>query len=360
MIESSNFNHIDKNLNFKNEIEKLNREQNSSNSILDKDYNLKKKKQRSKLSNKNLEEELDNLKNLLEEERVSHRIMIEKINKDHQEEIGRLRGEIDNLKSNLIFYINSVTKIPDLEKELNKINIDKQRITRLLISAEEIFNSEKHVNIYTPNSKYFYELKSESDANIRKIKTDQIKSDENFYSNFTCIVCAEFYDDYECCQKCCKMCCNNCIKKSYDKCPYCRQEPFITRKLSLLEKKLMNILEVECPYKCGKILKYDRYYGHFDECVNIIKTFKCSNCDSLLNTKGSDKSNLNDHLKFCKIRCTHCDLKYPLIDFDKHVKECIERIMLNFEKFVSWSKDNARNDIIERLKTLIRQIIDSN
>ena len=241
---------------------------------------------------------------------------------------------------------------------MNKIYKYKERIAILINSAEGILFPEKIANIQSQIPNYFNEFKSESDANLRKIQTDHILSNENFYSSFTCVVCTEFNDDYNCCVKCCKTCCNNCIKKSNNKCPYCRQEPFNTRKLTLLEKSFMNFLEIECPYNCGKILKYDRYYGHFDECVNIIKTFKCSNCEILLKAKESDKSNLNNHLKFCIRSCKNCDLKYPLIDFDRHVEGCNDRILVNLEKFVDWSKKNEGNYKIENLKNLIRDISD--
>jgi len=50
---------------------------------------------------KDFKEEFDDIKRLLEEERVSHRIIIEILNKDHKEEIKHFRDEIDYLKSNL-------------------------------------------------------------------------------------------------------------------------------------------------------------------------------------------------------------------------------------------------------------------
>lgn len=122
----------------------------------------------------------------------------------------------------------------------------------------------------------------------------------------------------------------------------------------------MNFIEIKCPYECGKILTYERYYGHFDDCVNRIKSFNCLNCDSILKTVGSDKSILNDHSRLCRKSCNYCKLKFPLIDFDKHFKECTDRMVSYLERFVAWSKNNARNDKFKNMINLIQEISTAN
>jgi hypothetical protein len=182
------------------------------------------------------------------------------------------------------------------------------------------------------NKEYIFisEIDDNSKNCSRKIDTNLIITDENFYENFICVVCLELSDNLNVCVKCEKICCKECIGNLIDNCPICRQKPFFTRPLCRSLTNIFNSLRLKCPYQCGEILFYERYHNHLDTCKNKIKTFKCYNCNEIFQIHTLiDSEIINTHLSKCQKKCNYCNSNVPLIKYIQHESECIDKILLD-------------------------------
>ena len=141
------------------------------------------------------------------------------------------------------------------------------------------------------------------------------------------------------CVDCEKSTCNECIKK-INSCPNCKLEPIETRNFIRFEKKIFNSIKINCPNGCEEISSYETFQPHLKICKNNIKTFKCKNCEKIIETQAFNEDIINEHLRICEKLCKFCGKKCNLLNVYLHESKCLERISNIFSKFLEWISIN--------------------
>ena len=153
------------------------------------------------------------------------------------------------------------------------------------------------------------------------------------------------------CADCEKCTCNECIKKINNSCLNCKLEPYENRNFTKFEKKILNSIKINCPNDCGEISSYETLQTHLKICKNKIKTFKCKNCEKIIETQAFNEDIINEHLRICEKLCKFCGTKCNLLNFYLHESKCLDRISNIFSKFLEWISINKDT---EEFKMIIR------
>lgn len=150
--------------------------------------------------------------------------------------------------------------------------------------------------------------------------------EKDLYGDFICPICLNFVDNPYCCKLCnalyCKICINN--NSNIQSCPNCRETLEIIQ-IQRINKNTLNALKFSCPFRCGKVFKFEDKDNHFSECFNRkLIPIKCGLCEVKLTYTDSNE-NLIQHAKVCEkviFNCLFCNEKINKMDFLEHLREC--------------------------------------
>jgi len=144
-----------------------------------------------------------------------------------------------------------------------------------------------------------------------------------------------------------------------NKCPNCRKEPYMPRNLSIMEKNMMNALEIRCPLNCEEKLSYENYNKHFNYCKNYVKKFLCNNCHSVI-IKKIDSDELFLHKISCEKTCEFCKLKFSLMVFERHETECYDRIVKKIKIFIDFLEASVGFFMKDKFKKSFERFLSEN
>ena len=148
-----------------------------------------------------------------------------------------------------------------------------------------------------------------------------------------CKVCFSIVKDPKCCNECEDLFCSVCVSKftkTNNKCPLCRNSPFIERKINKHNKKQLNEMLIKCPLGCSEEILYENLQKHLDKCEYVTKIYKCTlcNCEIKVENNNLNKVFIHDNECSAMIQCPFCFNDFETSEIETHIeKYCDEKVL---------------------------------
>ena len=154
-----------------------------------------------------------------------------------------------------------------------------------------------------------------------------IKTETKFHSILKCIICNGIIRNPISCKDCSQMYCKKCTE-NIKKCPNCNN---ILKRRSIDEniKKILDLVEFNCPNKCGESLNIHNFENHILNCEKSLYICCIEGCEFI-----DTKEKIEAHIKDCALKtllCKYCKENIEKINFKLHQEKCkIEKIFCKY------------------------------